>query len=109
MHKTVFALGATLWGKLGRLGHKLKQHHVHAREDGKHMLQLPTSARLRSALTLPGPTQCPCIWTSAGELRRAAKRERRRHHSEHAEHNPLKFALPWQRKRRGHQHDGGIL
>ncbi|CAK0770004.1 hypothetical protein CVIRNUC_003724 [Coccomyxa viridis] len=77
VHKTVFALGATLWGKLGRLGHKLKQHHVHAREEG--------------------------------ELRRAAKRERRRHHSEHAEHNPLKFALPWQRKRRGHQHDGGIF
>jgi hypothetical protein len=45
----------------------------------------------------------------AAELRRTAKRERKRSHGEHHEHSPLKFALPWQRKRRSHQHDGGIL
>ena len=34
VHKTVLKLGATVLGKLGRLGHKIKQHHAHAREEG---------------------------------------------------------------------------
>ena len=70
MHKTVFALGATVLGKLGRLGHKLKQHHVHAREEGMHILQLPTSARLQLTAMSPGVTECPC---ALNICRRAAK------------------------------------
>ena len=50
MHKTVFALGATVLGKLGRLGHKLKQHHVHAREEGMHMLYLPAACLQLAAI-----------------------------------------------------------
>ena len=34
VHKTVLMLGATVLGKLERLGHKIKQHHTHAREEG---------------------------------------------------------------------------
>ncbi|CAL5220003.1 g1948 [Coccomyxa viridis] len=77
VHKSVLSLGAAVLGKISRLGHKLKQHHAHAREEG--------------------------------ELRRLARRERKRASSEHGDHNPLKFALPWQRKRKGKDHDGGIF
>ena len=34
VHKSVLTLGAAVLGKISRLGHKIKQHHAHAREEG---------------------------------------------------------------------------
>lgn len=39
VHMTVLKLGATVLGKIGRLGTKLKQHHAHAREEGIFLVQ----------------------------------------------------------------------
>ena len=42
VHKSVLSLGAAVLGKISRLGHKLKQHHAHAREEGVTFLSLST-------------------------------------------------------------------
>ena len=46
VHKSVLSLGAAVLGKISRLGHKLKQHHAHAREEGA--LPPPTASLVAS-------------------------------------------------------------
>lgn len=54
VHKSVLSLGAAVLGKISRLGHRIKQHHAHAREEGASM---PPSTQRR-----PRALQQELIW-----------------------------------------------
>lgn len=112
VHRAAILLGAAVVGKVGRLGNKLKEHHSKMREEGKPLclkmfLFPPLQVQDRRHGSRLRDRQQLLTLLLSGLAVEARKQSRRAERG--ADHNPLKLAFPWQRKRRRGVHNESSL